>query len=81
MRQLADTPLMLNIITLAYNGMQVEPLQAAKTVEHRRTQLFGAYVQRMFERRNAAAPISNIRLSTGWPGSPLRCSGSIKRSS
>jgi hypothetical protein len=56
LQELAETPLMLSIMTLAYQGVSVADLQALDTVEARRQHLFGTYVQRMFERRGADQP-------------------------
>jgi class 3 adenylate cyclase len=56
LQKLAETPLMLSIITLAYQGITVESLQALDTLERRRTHLFTTYVQRMLERRGRAQP-------------------------
>ena len=53
LQELAETPLVLSIMTLAYQGVSVEDLQVLDTVEARRQHLFDAYVQRMFERRGA----------------------------
>jgi hypothetical protein len=50
-QELAQTPLMLSIMTLAYRGMSVQDLQSLDTTEARRRHVLGAYVQRMFERR------------------------------
>lgn len=51
LQELAQTPLMLSIMTLAYRGMKAELLPAAESIEERRAHLFEAYVRRMFERR------------------------------
>jgi TIR domain/NACHT domain len=51
LQELAQTPLMLSIMTLAYRGLNVESLPATESIEERRAHLFGAYVRRMFERR------------------------------
>jgi len=51
LQELAQTPLMLSIMTLAYRGLKVESLPATESIEERRSHLFGAYVRRMFERR------------------------------
>ena len=51
LQELAQTPLMLSIMTLAYQGMSVVDLGLLDTAEARRTHVFDAYVQRMFERR------------------------------
>ena len=50
---LAQTPLMLNVMSLSYQDLPLEALSkgATVTVEERRTNLFDTYIQRMFERR------------------------------
>lgn len=50
--QLAKSPLMLNIIAVAYHGMSVEDLPSMN-LEERRKHLFDAYIERMFSRRGA----------------------------
>ncbi|NEO93272.1 MAG: NACHT domain-containing protein [Moorea sp. SIO3G5] len=51
LQELAQSPLMLNIMTLAYQGVAVEDLPKTKAVEERRKQLFDAYIEKMFKRR------------------------------
>lgn len=51
LQELAQTPLMLSIMSLAYRGVAIE-LPEGESVESQRAHLFGAYVQRMFERRS-----------------------------
>jgi hypothetical protein len=53
LRQLAQSPLMLNIITMAYEGIALEDLPKTGLMEERRQQLFHAYIERMFKRRGA----------------------------
>lgn len=53
LQRLARSPLMLNIITLAYQNMPLEDLQGLDSIETRRQHLFAAYVKRMFLRRGA----------------------------
>ena len=49
--ELAQTPLMLSIMTLAYRGMSVHDLQPPETVDARRKHIFDNYVERMFKPR------------------------------
>jgi DNA polymerase III delta prime subunit len=49
--ELAQTPLMLSIMTLAYRGMSVHYLQPLETVGARRKHIFDNYVERMFKPR------------------------------
>jgi eukaryotic-like serine/threonine-protein kinase len=51
LQELAQSPLMLSTIMLAYRGLAVEELLAFSSVEARRRHLFETYTQRMFERR------------------------------
>jgi predicted NACHT family NTPase len=56
LRELAQTPLTLNIIALAYRDRPPSEL-AAGTLAERRRHLFTAYVDRMFDRRGATRGI------------------------
>ena len=49
LKKLLDTPLMLSVAVLAYQGPSSEALQAAESRTDRRAQLFQTYVQRMLE--------------------------------
>jgi GTPase SAR1 family protein len=51
--ELLDTPLMLNITTVAYAGRPDRPSPTQGTLRERRESLFGAYVDQMFRRRSA----------------------------
>jgi MFS family permease len=50
LRELSRSPLMLNIMTLAYAGASVEELQQIDTTEARRKHLFNKYIDGMFNR-------------------------------
>jgi eukaryotic-like serine/threonine-protein kinase len=50
LQELAHSPLMLNIMVLAYQGVAVEDLPRVSTVEARQEQLFDDYIDRMFEK-------------------------------
>ena len=52
LQELAKSPLMLSIITLAYQGMSLTDLPGMN-LEERRQHLFDNYIQRMFDRRSA----------------------------
>ncbi|NEO49119.1 MAG: NACHT domain-containing protein [Moorea sp. SIO4A3] len=52
-QELAQSPIMLNIMALAYQGVAVEDLPKTEVVEERRWQLFDAYIEKMFRRRRA----------------------------
>lgn len=51
LHELAQSPLMLSIMTLAYQGISAKELQTVRSVEERREHVFAAYVQQMFKRR------------------------------
>ena len=51
LRELAHSPLFLSIMTLAYHGMSRAELKSFGSIEARRSHLFHAYVECMFERR------------------------------
>lgn len=48
LQDLAETPLMLNVMALAYKGKSAEEIKGFNTVEDRRHDLFYEYVQKMF---------------------------------
>ena len=52
LQELAKSPLMLNIMVLAYEGVAVEDLPKTEFVEERRKKLFDDYIERMFNRHN-----------------------------
>ncbi len=52
LQELAQSPLMLNIMTLAYQGVAVEDLPKTEALKERRKQLFDDYIQKMFKRPN-----------------------------
>jgi tetratricopeptide (TPR) repeat protein len=58
LQELAQTPLMLSVMTMAYRGMSVEELGSLDSAQARRLHVFGAYVRQMFERRGAKHPYS-----------------------
>jgi NACHT domain len=52
--QLVKSPLMLNIMSRAYEGLSVAELPRQGSIEKRRQDLFNAYIKRMFERRRTS---------------------------
>lgn len=54
LRELARSPLMLNVMSLAYRDLPEQTLLSAElqATEARRKHLFGTYVKRMFQRRS-----------------------------
>jgi ATP-dependent Clp protease adapter protein ClpS len=65
LRELVTTPLMLSIITLAYQGISAEDLPGFNSTPERRKHLFNAYIQRMLSRRLPSQPHS-IAQSLHW---------------
>lgn len=51
LRSLATTPLMLNMMLLAYQDFTHEQLSGSFTLEERRRHLFNVYIARMYDRR------------------------------
>ncbi|EGJ30218.1 MULTISPECIES: NACHT domain-containing protein [Moorena] len=62
LQELAQSPLMLNIMTLAYQGVAVEDLPRTDVVEERRKQLFDAYIKKMFKRRKTNQRYENAQV-------------------
>ena len=52
-QRLAESPLMLNIMALAYQGVAIDDLPKTDSLEERRKQLFDAYIEQVFKRRKA----------------------------
>lgn len=67
LRELAETPLMLAIMTLAYRDVPIERLGVSSSLEHQRKRLFDAYLQRMFARRGAS-PHYTREATARWLG-------------
>jgi len=55
LQELAETPLMLSIMTLAYKDRNADELIASENLEKQRRLLFDTYITRMFERSNRVA--------------------------
>lgn len=53
LQELAATPLMLNVLTLAYSGRAVDDLLVASTPEARRQQIFTTYIEQMLHDHGA----------------------------
>jgi DNA polymerase III delta prime subunit len=56
LQELAQSPLMLSIMTLAYKGGTDQELEVLDTLEVRRKHLLDAYIGEMFKRRLAGRP-------------------------
>jgi hypothetical protein len=73
LQEMAASPLLLSIMTLAYQGASDADLPTSGSTDERRTQLFDTYADQMFKRR--AAAIGYTRAQTlqwlGWLASAL----------
>lgn len=58
LQELAQSPLLLNIMVLAYQGATAGNLPIMNTIEDCRKQLFDRYIGRMFKRRNTSEQYS-----------------------
>jgi eukaryotic-like serine/threonine-protein kinase len=66
LRELAETPLMLSIMTLAYQGMRHDELKPLADIEARRRHIFDHYIAKNFERRPlpASSPYTQEQAKT-----------------
>jgi serine/threonine protein kinase/energy-coupling factor transporter ATP-binding protein EcfA2 len=71
MRKLVTTPLMLNIIALAYQGKSPEELMEMRFSEHRFQHLFKTYVEQMLRRHQSTMVYAPQQL-TNWLGNLAR---------
>ena len=60
--ELARSPLMLTVMTLAYQGLSQEDLVPLDSEEERRQHLFGKYVEQVFKRR----PLDELNDKMRW---------------
>jgi DNA polymerase III delta prime subunit len=68
LQELAQTPLMLSIMSLACQGVGGGELtrQKGESLEERRKQIFGLYVDRMFQRKGTAPYAFPKEKTIGW---------------
>jgi len=68
LQELAQTPLMLSIMSFAYQGGGGNELAAQKgeSLEERRKQIFHLYVEQMFQRKGAASLLFPKEKIIGW---------------
>ena len=59
--ELLNTPLMLSIVALAYQGRSAEEIPTSGPIEENHAQLFAAYTDAMFRRRAKATPYSRAQ--------------------
>jgi transcriptional regulator with XRE-family HTH domain len=67
LQQLVTTPLMLNVLILAYRGTPLHEIASLETLPAKQRQIFASYVQRMLNRqgnRARAAPEQTVRWLT-----------------
>jgi DNA-binding XRE family transcriptional regulator/DNA polymerase III delta prime subunit len=65
LQEMIETPLMLSVVTLAYQGEANVSFATTTSAQVWRRQVFATYVQRMLDRRGAAASYSQEQ-TTGW---------------
>ena len=77
LRQFASTPLVLSVMKQTYQDGGEERLEALKSAEDYRTQLFEDYVARMFKHRKdgSSYALEDIRRWLSWLAGLLRDSG------
>jgi hypothetical protein len=63
--EMARSPLMLSILTLAYQGMSIEDIQTIDTTEARRKHILDTYQAQMFRRRPKDQPYTKSQ-SVHW---------------
>jgi hypothetical protein len=68
LQELAQTPLMLSIMSLAFQGSVGDELATHKgdSAEERRKQIFGLYVEQMFRRKGTASLVFLKEKVIGW---------------
>jgi len=77
LQQLVTTPLLLNILILAYQGLPLEAIAEGESAEARQEELFASYVQHMLKRRSAETRYTSEQ-TTHWLS---RLAGQMKRQS
>ncbi len=68
LRELAQSPLMLSIMSLAYQDASAEALVGpiSDTVEERRRHLFNNYIERMFKRKGQGSQLYSAAQTLQW---------------
>ena len=69
-RDLAQSPLMLNVMTLAYMGLPPERVTSDQTgtIAERRRRLWATYVERMLERKGESGRVYTAEQTRSWLG-------------
>ena len=65
LQELAVFPLMLSIMSLAYQGCTLDEIVRGGTSEHYRQRLFDTYIDRMFQRRSTTQQYPDKKLGVG----------------
>ncbi len=68
LQELAQTPLMLNIITLVYSKSTSNHIQQLDTPQARQKYLFDTYIDRMYARKNTENTLYSDESTTLWLG-------------
>ncbi len=75
MRKMAQSPLMLNVMSIAYQGKTVEALAGNNTVEARRRHTYDAYIERMFEHRITSYDEKQVAAWLSWLAEKMKAHG------
>ena len=66
LQEMVSTPLMLSIVTQAYQGVSIEELLVVTDVEERRRVVFETYVQRVLRRRKGRSTLPQTLTWMSW---------------
>ena len=68
LQELAETPLMLSVMSLAYQGIGDDELATQKgdSAQERRKQIFRLYVEQMFQRKGTTSLVFPKEKIIGW---------------
>jgi hypothetical protein len=64
LQELAESPLMLSTMALAYKNIEIGQMQASKNVEEQRRNLFDTYIEHMFQRSTRITNSALTKLQT-----------------
>jgi DNA polymerase III delta prime subunit len=64
LKELVETPLMLNIVALTYKDLEHQEVRASQNIEDQRNQLFNIYIDHMFERSTRTPKFSFTQQQT-----------------
>lgn len=66
--ELFETPLMLHVAVMTYEGQKATELRRSLKPEERRRRLWDAYIERMFERKQEEEPLYERQQALDWLG-------------